>query len=196
MGGCAVHQPGRHGREGTAGSVHGQNLAKASRVIVWLGEATANGGDAALEYIRAVSDGQFTAIDETKKEVIVDLLGRSWFQRIWVIQEVAAARHVVVKCGRTEIDGYAFCSGLGVLAPFYNTHPDLSSLVPPVTYLIRGAVFRPRYQPGPSGRSSVAIRPLSELVDMFHARKATDRRDKVYALLGISLDDPSEAGLS
>ena len=59
--------------------------AKASRVIVWLGEATANGGDAALEYIRAVSNRQTnTPVDQTKKELIVDLLGRSWFQRIWV----------------------------------------------------------------------------------------------------------------
>jgi hypothetical protein len=58
--------------------------AKASRVIVWLGEATANGGDAALEYIRAVSNGQTTLVDATKKQLIVDLLGRSWFQRVWV----------------------------------------------------------------------------------------------------------------
>ena len=58
--------------------------AKASRVIVWLGEAAANGGDAALEYIRAVSNRQTTSVDETKKELIVDLLGRPWFQRVWV----------------------------------------------------------------------------------------------------------------
>ena len=59
--------------------------AKASRVIVWLGEATANGGDAALEYIRAVSNKQTnTSVDETKKVLVVDLLGRSWFQRVWV----------------------------------------------------------------------------------------------------------------
>lgn len=58
--------------------------AKASRVIVWLGEATANAGDEALEYILAVSNRQTTSVDETKKDLIVDLLGRSWFQRAWV----------------------------------------------------------------------------------------------------------------
>jgi hypothetical protein len=31
---------------------------------------------------------------------------------------------------------------------------------------------------------------------MYHTRKATERRDKVYALLGMSSDDPSIAGLS
>ncbi|KAF5595300.1 HETEROKARYON incompatibility [Fusarium subglutinans] len=30
---------------------------------------------------------------------------------------------------------------------------------------------------------------------MYHTRKATERHDKVYALLGMSSDDPSEAGL-
>jgi hypothetical protein len=30
---------------------------------------------------------------------------------------------------------------------------------------------------------------------MFHTRQATDPRDKVYALLGMSLDDPSKATL-
>ena len=30
---------------------------------------------------------------------------------------------------------------------------------------------------------------------MFHTRKASDTRDKVYALLGMSLDDPSKASL-
>uniref|UniRef100_A0A8H7TT34 Uncharacterized protein n=1 Tax=Bionectria ochroleuca TaxID=29856 RepID=A0A8H7TT34_BIOOC len=38
-----------------------------------------------------------------------------------------------------------------------------------------------------------------ELVDMYHTRKAPDPLDKVYALLGISSDDPNEinaAGLS
>jgi len=30
---------------------------------------------------------------------------------------------------------------------------------------------------------------------MFHTRQASDPRDKVYALLGMTSDDPSKAGL-
>ena len=45
-------------------------------------------------------------------------------------------------------------------------------------------------------RFSLSIRPLGVLVDMFHTRKATVALDKVYALLGMSSDDPSAAGLS
>ncbi|KAF5696935.1 het [Fusarium mundagurra] len=80
--------------------------AKASRVIVWLGEAAAS-SDQALEEIRIVAVKN-PAINETNhQQAILALLEREWFQRIWVLQEVAAARHVLIKCGSMEIDGYA-----------------------------------------------------------------------------------------
>ncbi|EXA31269.1 hypothetical protein FOPG_18083 [Fusarium oxysporum f. sp. conglutinans race 2 54008] len=169
--------------------------AKASRVIVWLGEAAAS-SDQALEEIR-IAAATNPAISETNhQQAILTLLERPWFQRIWVLQEVAAARHVLIKCGPTEIDGYAFCSGLSALKLSYETCPNREGLIRSVAYLIRDAVFRPRYETSRSGRFSLDIRPLSELVDMYHTRKATDRRDKVYALLGMSSDDPSAAKLS
>jgi hypothetical protein len=64
-----------------------------------------------------------------------------------------------------------------------------------VTYLIREAIFRPEYLMGSSSRSSLDICPLGELMDMYHAYRATKRHDKVYALLGISLDDLSKVNL-
>ena len=39
------------------------------------------------------------------------------------------------------------------------------------------------------------IRPLGELVDMYHTRRATNHHDKVYALLGMSSDNPGTAEL-
>lgn len=113
---------------------------------------------------------------------------------IQVLQEVAAARYVLIKCGLMEIDGYAFCSGLSALNLSYETCPDLQDLIRSVAYLIRGAIFRPRSETDETGRPggfSLDIRPLGELMDMYHTRKATDRRDKVYALFGMSSDDPS-----
>jgi hypothetical protein len=118
---------------------------------------------------------------------------------VQVLQEVAAARHVLIKCGLTEIDGYAFCSGLSALQLSYETCPDLQGLIRSVAYLIMGAIFRPRYEKDETsqlGRFSLGIRPLSELMDMYHTREATKPHDKVYALLGMSSDNPSTAGLS
>ncbi len=81
------------------------------------------------------------------------------------------------------------------MAAVYGAHPDLQVLIHSVIYLIRGAIFRPRHGGGEavqSGSFSLDICPLSELVDMYHNRKATERRDKVYALLGMSSDDPAQ----
>ncbi|KAK3896460.1 hypothetical protein C8A05DRAFT_20565, partial [Staphylotrichum tortipilum] len=171
--------------------------AKASRVIIWLGEAAAT-SDQALEDIRMSSNQQSPPLGKTNKQAILDhLLKWTWFERIWVLQEVAAARHVLVKCGHTEIDGHAFGSGLDALKPLYDDHPNLRGLIPPIAYLIRNAIFRPRFnsiQPG-RDRFSLSIRPLAELVDMFHTRKATERLDRVYALLGMCTDDPGAASL-
>jgi hypothetical protein len=57
--------------------------AKASRVIVWLGEMEPTSAQA-LEDIRMSSNQQSPAIDKTSKQAILDLIERPWFQRIWV----------------------------------------------------------------------------------------------------------------
>ena len=81
-------------------------------------------------------------------------------------------------CGSIEIDGYAFCSGVNC---FYEAHQDLENSIRSITYLIKGATFRPKYTMSWSGRASLNIRPLGELIDMFHTHKATRPVDKVYA---------------
>ena len=124
---------------------------------------------------------------------------------IQVVQEAAAARHILIKCGSSELDGFTFCLGID-LSISYDMRPDLQNLVPPIMYLVRDATFRPRHETSLSEASqleasqpstfSLNIHPLGELVDMYHTRKATNRLDKVYALLGMSSDDPGTAGLS
>jgi len=98
-------------------------------------------------------------------------------------------------CGSKKIDGYVFCLGVDSLKHYYEARPDLQGLIRSVTYLIREAIFRPSYSTGSSGRSSLDICPLGELMDMYHAHESTKRHDKVYALLGMSSDDLSKANL-
>jgi hypothetical protein len=60
--------------------------AKASRVIIWLGEAQEN--DQALESIRIAGARSANPLNiETSQREIIQLLGRPWFQRIWVRKE-------------------------------------------------------------------------------------------------------------
>lgn len=59
--------------------------ANANRVIVWLGEATSDSGQA-FETLRNAARDQHTHhdIDEPTRQAIFTLLERPWFQRIWV----------------------------------------------------------------------------------------------------------------
>ncbi|KAK3361148.1 hypothetical protein B0T24DRAFT_671423 [Lasiosphaeria ovina] len=171
--------------------------SKASRVIVWLGEAGHDRGDRALDKIRRIAA---SVADDTPDyegllvKRMVALLRRPWFERIWVLQEAAAARDIVIRCGSAEIDGYAFSVALISMSfnYVYKASPDLRSLLGSVTFLIRGAAFRSRgvATPGRSGQVSLGIRPLGELIDMYHSRKATVCHDKVFALLDMSSDHP------
>ncbi|KAI0814470.1 heterokaryon incompatibility protein-domain-containing protein [Xylaria sp. FL0064] len=104
-----------------------------------------------------------------------------------VLQEVAAARQVLIMCHSTEIDGYVFFSGLNALN-LASKDPETQNRIRSAAYLIKGAIFRSKYATNPSDRFSLNIHPLGELVDAYHNRQATDRRDKVYALLRMSSD--------
>jgi hypothetical protein len=62
---------------------------KASRVVVWLGEAE-NDGDQALEHMRLVAEANTSSepiVNEPSKQVILALLQRPWFRRIWVREQ-------------------------------------------------------------------------------------------------------------
>ncbi|PQE18702.1 hypothetical protein CJF30_00009696 [Rutstroemia sp. NJR-2017a BBW] len=144
--------------------------SNAHRVVVWLGEQGVE-IEGALEDIKIAANEELVkqVKKNTNQEAVVDLLRNPWFQRIWVLQEVAAARNIIIMCGSTTIDGYAFCLGR--------------------------AGLRPKSTANMSGRFSLEIRSLAELIDMFYSRQATDPRDKVYALLGMSSEDPEKAAL-
>ena len=77
----------------------------------------------------------------------------------------------------------------------YNADPELQSLIRSVSYLIKGAIFRPKYAMSRSDISSLDICPLGELIDMYHTHEATELHDKIFALLGMSSDDLSKTSL-
>jgi hypothetical protein len=155
---------------------------------------------------------------------------------------VAAARHVVIICGATEIDGHAFSTGLdhsGLSDPRLDYLPDTlsesdshSELPGPsapnpvsvlvghafpsgsrhyensaherplfgqaltATALVRRAIFRPDFKSSSSKRMTLNISTLGELMSMYNTHQASQRHDKVYALLGMASDDIADAGLS
>ncbi|KAK0701329.1 ankyrin repeat-containing domain protein [Lasiosphaeris hirsuta] len=182
--------------------------AHASRVIVWLGKA--DDGDNSAQALEALakpperrrSTGARLPLSKMgiSKQYSLCWSGHGSSASGCVLQEVAAARNILVKCGPSEMEGYAFCIGLSALKLPSDTYPDLHGLIPPITYLMRYAPSQSRSRHDlvdgsrPDRPFSLDIRHLGELVDMYHSRKASDPRYKVYALLGMCSDDPISAG--
>ncbi|KAF3000373.1 hypothetical protein E8E14_005747 [Neopestalotiopsis sp. 37M] len=189
--------------------------AKASRVVVWLENTTGepeidkeayNDSAQALEIIGSFAtrsqngnvneEAQNRSTDEWPQNGSTDEWTQSGstdeeVRNQAVVQEVAAARHVLIKCHLAEIDGYAFCLGLEKirLGP---TNQQTRIRVRSAIYLIRDASLRPKRVDITSASFSLQIWPLMNLIELYSVREATDRRDKVYALLGMSVDMPTD----
>ncbi|KAI1127311.1 HET domain protein [Nemania abortiva] len=163
--------------------------AIATRVVVWLeqpvhGEIATN-GDEALEVIRVAGQSTSDRVSQADRKAVSTLLHRSWFQRVWTLQEISAARQILITTLGTEIDGFGFYLGLKALNPVLGDS-SMQNLVHSVTYLLEGSTTRPKKITAGTDRFSLNISPLGQLIDIYHRRQATDRRDKVYALLGMS----------
>ena len=80
-----INQEDKNDEKGQQVQSMAKIYAKASRVIVWLGKAADN-SDQALDMIRKAAEEQHaeSTIDESNQHIILTLLKREWFQRIWV----------------------------------------------------------------------------------------------------------------
>ncbi|KAK4648996.1 uncharacterized protein QC761_0016800 [Podospora bellae-mahoneyi] len=137
-------------------------------------------------------------IGSLDKQDIRKLLNRPWFKRIWVVQEVAATRHSPhcyrVRQWRPQRPGallrhrqrYAHMATQARSGDAVLTYPNRTHYV-----LMKNTDRKPRHLENDGSRFSLSLgRPLSDLIDKYRHREAMDRRDKVYALLGMCSDDP------
>jgi hypothetical protein len=165
----------------------------AIRVIIWLGQATA-AEEFAMRRMRrlenamkshacnnwTVSDRRWSVMWEdlqedsslNQEEALLSLLNRSWFKRVWIIQEVTNARAARVHCGKETVSARAFCVMLSV-AKVVPT-PHCQSILD--------------VMPGPTRQHSWwNEKPnMPTLLYKFRECQASDPRDHVYGLLGVS----------
>jgi hypothetical protein len=108
-----------------------------------------------------------------------DILGRPWFTRTWILQELVLSRDPLVQCGRLRTRWTRFCSFLSLAAA--GPAGELVTRVP-----LSMAATRSQFQ-----------QRDTTLLGLLSARRgiaATDPRDMVYALLGM-LGERAAAGL-
>ncbi len=115
---------------------------------------------------------KLTPADKMRHKGLRELLQRPWFKRVWVIQEVAKARSAQVLCGTNSIS-----------APNFAMIPQLIEVTPdPHCQAILDIM------PGFTRKFSwwKETRDLHTLLLKFKGSEASEPRDSIYALLGIS----------
>jgi ankyrin repeat protein len=112
--------------------------------------------------------------DKFLREGFKDLLGRTWFRRAWIIQEVAQARTAEVMCGSQSISARIFAVTVSLLEMGTEHHCQAILDI----------------MPGSSRENSwwAGQRDLRTLLYMFRKSKRSDARDAIYSLLGLSSD--------
>jgi Heterokaryon incompatibility protein (HET) len=168
----------------------GDIYAKAESVVVYLGEAT-EATDQSMDYLMQIEERGISQIPSTIKlsevtgreddlrleEGFRDILSRPWFQRVWIVQDVFNARAAVVHCGSKAVSSKTFARA----SQLWLDKPD--GLSQQVLNLM----------PGSRRDDRVASKyQLYDLLQRFQHAKATDPRDKIYALLGMVDDGNSK----
>jgi hypothetical protein len=152
--------------------------AAADEVISWLGEPADN-SDLAMEFIASYTRSQrdvtrlrasATNRDSGLWLALVSLWSRPYWTRVWVVQEVAAARNIVVQCGHRCFPRDALTK---VLADIRD-----SGILSADDHIWKPRRLLRLCTGGPDMH-------LSELLWDSAGLQATDSRDRVFGLLGI-----------
>ncbi|KAE8447515.1 hypothetical protein EG329_010645 [Mollisiaceae sp. DMI_Dod_QoI] len=169
----------------------------AERVVIWLGigtdetdmlmdtikrfEGERNRLNSSTNYWRDIRPDiqpnlriKHSSLDIGQQRGLDYIFGQPWFRRVWILQEVANARAAVIVCGRKSVSARIFAT----IPPLLRFTPD------PHCQAILDIM------PGYSRENSwwSQTRNLSTLLLKFSESEASDPRDKIYALLGLSSD--------
>jgi hypothetical protein len=189
---------------------------EAQYALVWLGPASHDSGKAmeALEHVGLnVASGTdpydnktlstFNLLASLYNEFspsVKSLLKRSWWRRIWVVQEFASARDVRILCGDVRISWVSCFSALEALEKFQRAlaekgwrgdygSQNLQQLMTEVSVAGILRLFRIRY----ALKNNQQRLSLWELLTLKRfGMLSTDNRDFVYALTGIAEDAASK----
>jgi hypothetical protein len=169
--------------------------SQAEEVVVWLGPATQEtdvfmGSLQQLEnhssihgYKRSHWDlSQWTTFwlldskgpDVELRKGLDLLLSRPWFRRVWILQEIANAKRANIWCGTKSVKSHTFAIAPSLIGIKPERHCQA------VLDIMPGQLREETWWS--------ESRDLYNLLLKFKESEASDQRDKVYALLGISSD--------
>ncbi|KAK2020501.1 heterokaryon incompatibility protein, partial [Colletotrichum zoysiae] len=150
--------------------------SQAACVVVYLGEGSdAEGSDEAMDWLREAQEPSQTLPLPATQRAITSLLGRPWFLRTWVLQEIRLARRATVVCGTRDVSWEAFNQ--------LRYHVDNDMRAEPLPYAVQSLASNG--QPLEAGWIPPYPARLLKLLQNTRYLEATDARDKLYAVLPL-----------
>ncbi|KAJ0123674.1 Heterokaryon incompatibility protein 6 [Diaporthe amygdali] len=123
-----------------------------------------------------------------------DILGRQYFERLWVVQEAALATHIKMHVGRMHIEWSSRAQTrkflarikMAELSPSWQQSEELRRVdFPPMRELLEQSLAAEARRNG-----TVEVPSLLDVVHSIRHRQVTDRRDRIYGVM--SLVTPAE----
>lgn len=168
--------------------------SKATRVIVWLGDNIET--DEASEAFNLVIGPHRLSYRDDHRDMrwhrsrrqwraLERLLNRSYWSRVWIIQEFILAKLVEIRCGHqtSPLENFEdICRWLEDFGkPFKSRHSASAG----ITFSKAYRLFKHRAE---WWRTNGIARTFSlrRLFEAYTSSESSDRRDKVYALLGLA----------
>lgn len=141
--------------------------------------------DDILALLGRISDVNIHALLEAMRKLLL----RTWFERVWTIQEAAApVERKTVQCGTETLSWSAFNTAVRFFSHIAN-RPDLRSSLPTVQTFnmlsIRGLLNLEQVEMRIRDKSKKYRADLLSTLANYRHYNASDPRDKVYALLGL-----------
>ena len=127
---------------------------------------------------KASSSGDNSPLSQLDEHYLLQLLKLPWFERVWVVQEVAVAGRLLVICASKEVDGKCFGrlhTRLLNRVSGARLKKRLVELGPLLSYMSADSIGKEKPE-------------LLTLLQTFRPWKSTVPHDKVYALRGLSVD--------
>lgn len=167
----------------------------ARNVRIWLGEEE-NQSDLAIQLLMElkdrgmsrqwIRDSLTSGFYQDWYIALLNMLLRPYWQRLWVVQEVAFAGNAVIHCGKSSIPyeiALEFTKVFDKVCEQLIEHErNLNMVMIRSQYLIAGPNVLP--EPGKARTSTRAS--LLDVMIGYAEKGASDPRDKVYGLIGVS----------
>lgn len=202
-------------------SFMGDIYKQATKVYIWLGTAE-NNSDALFDFVQAHAETLFAKpvsqvirsqlkdsegyvlkyLTKPLAEVTVAICKRSWFHRLWTVQEITLARQVDFICGLKTLDQSLLCGfvislmegqfkvwilvsfGIKILDEF----DRFAEIVP---------IFKSKARSGVDRIGTLRVSAFASYIQMCRKRKVKLPLDRIYGLLGLcDKNDPYYIGLS